>query len=190
MHTLGVEVAFWLGASFILAGSRSSGQSEGGGSAWRRAISTPVIAILASLLLNFVHLGSSIPAWLLGGARMLGASAIPMALLLTGATLSDFLSEVRPSRSGAVTVSGACLLRLGLLPFAFLALARWAPCSLELKQVLIVQAAMPCAMLPIVLTKHYGGDTGMAVQIVTATTALAIFTIPYWMRFGMQFASL
>jgi predicted permease len=188
-HNLGVEVGFWLGASLILAGHSDAG-GPGRKGLWRRVVSMPVIAIMVSLVLNFAHGADYLPGWLFGAIRMIGAAAIPMALLLTGATLDDFLDEARPSRSGAAILAGACLLRLGLLPLAFLALARWLPCSTELKEVLIVQAAMPCAMLPVVLTRHYGGDTGMAVQIVLATTVVSMITIPYWIHLGITFAGL
>jgi len=188
-HNLGVEIAFWLGASLILAGHTEAG-GAGQKGIWRRVISMPVIAIVISLVLNFIHAVDYLPGWLFGAIRMTGAAAIPMALLLTGATLDDFLEDLRPSRSGALMVTGACLLRLGLLPLAFMALARWLPCSVELKQVLIVQAAMPCAMLPMVLSKHFGGDTGMAVQIVLGTTILSMVTIPYWVHFGIMVAGL
>lgn len=188
-HNLGVEVAFWLGASLILAAHSEAGDAPRTG-IWRRILSMPVIAIVLSLGLNFAHAADYIPAWLFGAIRMLGAAAIPMALLLTGATLDDFIDDVRPSRAGAARLAAACLLRLGLLPLGFLVLARWLPCSTELKEVLIVQAAMPCAMLPVVLSRHYGGDVGMAVQIVIGTTILSFLTIPCWIRVGMAFAGL
>ena len=188
-HNLGVEISFWIGASLILAGHSQAG-GAGGKGVWRRVISMPVIAVVVSLVLNFFHASDYLPGWILGAVRMIGAAAIPMALLLTGATLDDFLDDVRPSRSGASIVTGACLLRLGVLPLGFLALARWLPCTVELKEVLIVQAAMPSAMLPVVLSKHYGGDTGMAVQIVLGTTIVSILTIPFWIHLGIIVAGL
>ena len=188
-HNLGVEVAFWLGASLILMGHSDTGEA-GGMSLWRRILSMPVIAIIVSLALNFAHAADYLPGWVFGAIRMMGAAAIPMALLLTGATLDDFLEDARPTRARAAMLTGACLLRLGVLPLVFLALAHWLPCSTELKQVLIVQAAMPSAMLPVLLSKHYGGDARMAVQIVLGTTILSIFTIPYWIQFGIAIAGL
>jgi len=182
-HNLGVEVAFWLGASLILS-------SHPDRSGWRRAINAPVVAILGSVLLNFVHAREFVPTWFFGAVQMLGASAIPLALLLSGAIMSDFFSEARPSGAGTVALAGACVLRLGLLPLVFLALARWLPCSVELKQVLIVQSAMPAAMFPVVLCKHYGGDSGLAVRIVLATTVLSLLTMPYWISLGLKFAGL
>ena len=183
VHNLGVEVGFWLGASMILS-------SHPDRSGWQRVVNAPVVAIVASIVLNFLHVREHLPDWFFGAVQMLGASAIPLALLLTGAIMNDYLAEARPSRSDAVTLSGACLLRLGLLPLVFLVLARWLPCSLELKQVLIVQSAMPAAMFPVVLCKHYGGDVGLAVQIVLATTVLSLFTMAYWISFGWKFAGI
>jgi len=186
-HNLGVEIALWAGAGLILGRSAASGRDK---PLWRHLLSAPVVAILVSLALNALHARQFLPEWLFGGFNMIGAAAIPMALLLTGATLSDFIKEAGFSRSGLQTVATASLLRLALLPLAFIALARWLPCSVELKQVLVVQAAMPSAMFPIILTKHYKGDTAMAVQIVFATTALALLTIPYWINFGLRMAKL
>ena len=182
-HNLGAEVGFWIGASLILT-------SHPDGSGWRRVINAPVVAIIGAVALNFLHADKIIPAWIFGAVKMLGASSIPLALLLAGAIMNDFLAEARPSRSEAVTLGGACVLRLGLLPLIFLALARWLPCSVELKQVLVVQSAMPAAMFPVVLCKHYGGNAGLAVQIVLATTVLALFTMPYWIAFGLKFAGI
>ncbi len=186
MHNLGVEIAFWAGAGLILAGGARSREKP----LWRQILSAPVIAILVSVVLNLFHPKEFLPAWIFSSLGMIGAAAIPMALLLTGATLSDFVAEAGFSRSRTAAVAGATLLRLGVLPLAFIALARWLPCPVELKQVLIVQSAMPCAMLPIVLTKHYGGDSAMAVQIVFVTTALSLLTIPYWINLGMKFAGI
>lgn len=185
-HNLGVEIAFWMGFSLIM-----SPKARGNGAAWwRKALNAPVIAIVLSLALNAATGDRALPEWIGGGARMLGAAAIPMALLLTGATLADFLVELRTAHSGAAVLAMASVLRLGVLPLGFFALARFAPASVELKRVLVVQAAMPCAMLPIVLAKHYGGNAGMAVQIVFVTTLLALLTIPTWIHFGMWLVGL
>ena len=182
-HNLGVEIGVWVGASLILS-------THPDRSGWRGAINPPVLAVLGAVLLNFLHAREHVFPWIFVAIQMLGASAIPLALLLTGAIMSDFLAQARPSQGETVALLGASALRLGLLPLVFLALARWLPCSVELKQVLVVQSAMPAAMLPVVLCKHYGGDAGLAVQIVLATTVLALFTMPFWIPFGLRCAGL
>ena len=60
----------------------------------------------------------------------------------------------------------------------------------ELKRVLVVQAAMPSAVVSIIVARVYGGQPLVAVQIILGTTALALFTIPLWIRFGLAFAGL
>lgn len=176
-HNLGVEIAFWIGASMILAGASPRRD-------WRKILTVPVITVLFSVALNFIHLHDWLPQFVLASTHSLGQCAVPLALLLTGATFADFVTELHP-RGGWKVSAGACLLRLGVLPLFFLALAKWLPCSLELKHVIVVQAAMPAAMLPVILAKHYHGNPKIALQIVLSTTIVSIATIPLWIRWGL-----
>jgi predicted permease len=84
----------------------------------------------------------------------------------------------------------ACALRLGVLPFLFLLASKYLPLSLEMKRILVLEAAMPAAVFPIVMTRHYGGDSATALRIVVATSLLGFITIPLWIRFGMKFVGL
>jgi len=77
-----------------------------------------------------------------------------------------------------------------VLPLLFLVAAKYLPLTVELKRVLVLEAAMPSAVFPIVLSKHYGGDPPTAVRVVLATTAVSLVTIPLWIRFGMKFVGL
>ena len=84
----------------------------------------------------------------------------------------------------------AWILRVGVLPWVFLLAARYVPCSVELKRVLVVQGAMPSAMASIIVARLYGGQPLVAVQIIIGTTLVALFTIPLWIQFGLGFAGL
>jgi predicted permease len=77
------------------------------------------------------------------------------------------------------------VVRLGIFPVLILAAAKWLPLSIELKRVLVVQAAMPAGLMPIIIARHYGGQPLTAVQIVLGTTILALLTIPLWLRVGL-----
>lgn len=178
-HNLGVEISLWTVGVLLLTGA-SPRQN------WRNIFNVPVIAILASVLLNLVHGRNWLPQFSLTTAHLLGQSSVPLALLLTGAVLADQLSAAEP-RGGIRVGLAACALRLGLLPVLFLLIAKYLPCSLELKRVITIQAAMPAAMIPIVLTRHYGGDERIALTVVLATTVVGLLTIPFWMRIGLIF---
>jgi predicted permease len=66
-----------------------------------------------------------------------------------------------------------------------LALARWLPCPTELRHVMVIQAAMPCAVVPVLLAKHYGGEPALALRIILVTSVLGLLTIPMWIQVGL-----
>lgn len=181
VHNLGVEIAFWSVGVFILTAASPSG-------AIRNLINGPTLAIIFSMILNLAGASVWVPTFASSTVHMLGQSAVPLALILTGATLADLISQTRTQTALVVSV-GSSILRLLILPLLFLLLAENLPCSPELKQVLIIQAAMPAAMLPIIISKHYGGAPEIAIQVVLPTTLLSLFTIPLWIKLGLYFVA-
>jgi predicted permease len=182
VHNVGAEIAIWTVGLITLQGT-------GGRMEWRKLLNPPLVAILIALALNFFGLGEHLPAFVLKSAAMLGQCAIPMAILLIGATMYDQMHEIR-ARLGIRVIAVACAIRLVLLPFLFLMLARHLPCPVELKRVILLQAAMPAAIFPIVMARHYGGDPPTALRVVIGTSLVGLVTIPFWIRFGLAFLGL
>jgi malate permease and related proteins len=186
VHNVGTDMAMWtLGIATLTGGW------AGGG--WKKILNAPLVALLLALLLNFLclHYTPPAPVMIVGnifrtGIHWFGQSAVPMALLMIGAIVADHFEEARGG-SAARVVSVSSLVRLGVLPVLFLLLAKYFPCSADLKRVLILQGAMPSATLPIVLAKHYGGDARVAVQIFLGTSLIGIVMIPLWIRLGEHF---
>lgn len=179
VHNIGLELALWSVGVWLLSGSNS----------WRRVFTVPFFAILGALVLNLLHAPRWLPRPVLDSLHLLGQAAIPLSLLLTGALLADSVVALKEDRRGMITFAG-CVVRALILPPFFLIAAWWLPLSLDLKKVLAVQAAMPCAMVPIMLSRHFRGDVGTAVQIVLASTALGLLTIPLWLRIGFAWLGL
>ena len=80
----------------------------------------------------------------------------------------------------------ALALRMAVLPLGLLLLAKLLPASDELKRVMVVEAAMPAAVVPIVMARHYGGDPALALRIVLVSTAASFITTPLWTRLGLK----
>jgi predicted permease len=177
VHNLGVETALWTVGILVLNGAplRES---------WRRLLSPVVLTLIVSVAVNLTGLGSSLPQMLLDLVHSLAVCAIPLGLLMTGINLANHVGEPG-ALFDARTSLGATALRLGLFPVLFLALARWLPCSIELKRVILVQGAMPSAVFPIIIAQHYGGRPLTAVQIVLGTTAAGVVLTPLWLRVGL-----
>lgn len=177
VHNVGCEAAIWTVGILMLAGlSLRDG--------WRKLVNAPVFALIAAVLGNTLDLGRFMPSVALNVVHLSAACAIPLGLMLIGATLVEFFTRPRELFDVRVTLTSS-LLRLGVLPVLFLLLAKFLPCPGDLKRVIIVQAAMPAGILPLVIAKHYGGRPLTAVQIVIGTTILGVFLIPLWLRLGI-----
>jgi len=177
VHDVGCEAAIWTVGILVLSGLSLR---EG----WKKLINPPVVALALALAGNLLGLGSHVPPLVRDVVHQSAICAIPLGLMLIGGTLEQYFARPRELFEAKVTLS-ACLLRLGVYPLFYLVLARYLPCTVELKQVLIVQAAMPAGILPIVIAKHYGGHPLTAVRVVIGTTVLGILIIPLWIRVGL-----
>lgn len=176
LHNLGVDIAMWSVGLVVLG--------HAGLLDWRKFVNPPLVAILAGVGLNLA--GFQFPAFLKESNRMLGACCFPLGLMLIGATLAETTSQLRAG-GGWRLMAGACLVRCGVLPVLMLLAAKFVPASTELKRVLVVQAAMPSAVFPIVLARRYSGDPLTAVRVVVATSVVGFATIPVWVRLGLGF---
>ncbi len=178
VFNVGCEAAIWTVGILMLAGvSLRVG--------WRRVLNPPVCALVLAVALNLSGGGSWLPAVARASIHMIGACAVPLGLLVIGATLVEYFAAPRTLVDPKVTPL-ACALRLGLIPLAMLGAAISLPLPRELREVLVVQAAMPAGILPIVIAKHYGGRPLTAVQVVLGTTAVGLFVVPFWLKLGMR----
>ncbi len=175
---IGVEVTLWTVGLLVLTGSY-------GRDAWKRAINAPFISVVVAVLLTRSGAYAYVPELATGIIANLAPCAIPLSILMIGASVIDLLGPRLRVRE-PLMLAAANLLRLGVLPLCFLATAWALPLPTELKQVLVIEAAMPSAVFPIVLARHYGGDTSTALGIVLSTALISLATMPLWILFGLR----
>ena len=196
LFNLGTETAFW-----TVGFSRFMGHSPLRD--WRRILTTPVKAILLGVGVNVItaHFGARLDDAALSGhtwgwgvkvlfsvIHQIGLCSIPLAMLIIGATMADFWADFRET-SGAAVMGLAVLVRNLICPLGFVMLAWLMPVSTELKETLVVQAAMPAGVFTLLLTRHNGGSVPVALQVIFATSAASIITLPLWIHFGMLFVA-
>ncbi len=174
-HNLGVELAFWTFSVALLSGNLRF--------SWRMFLKGPIIALLLGLALNFSSLDTHVPVVAAKTLRALGACAIPVSLLIIGTTMSDLLGSFRLEWRISLW---ALLGRLVLLPALLLAAALTLPISRELQLVIVIQAAMPAAVAPIMLSKKYGGQPMVATEVAIMTSAVALVTTPLVIGLGLN----
>lgn len=84
------------------------------------------------------------------------------------------------------TPLGAVLLRLLVLPLTMIYLTHWLQPGIHFRHIVSVQAAMPAAMIPLIMAKRYGGDEPTAVRVILFTTLVSLVTIPLVVQAALQ----
>ena len=178
-HNLGVELALWTVGIMLISGNRIP--------SWRSFLKGPIIAVVVGLLLLQTGTDHLVPEVVVRVFTMLGFCAIPVSLLLVGTTMYDLARDVRLDWKVS---TGGVLVRLAIVPVVILCLAKFLPLATELRQVMVIQAAMPAGVFPIVLSRHYGGRADVAMQVVVATTLVSLLTMPLIVSLGMAWLDL
>ncbi len=191
LHNVGVDISLWSVGVAIVTGSNGKKRPKDQQSAWRRnwervspvATSAPLIAVIVALSIRATGAETLIPTSVMRSVGLLASSSIPLGLLLSGAILVDFLRAA--DWSGSAPVIGLAVgFRQLFMPIVMLGIASVTVTATDLKQVLLLEAAMPSAVFPIVLTRLYEGDTATALRVVLSTSLLGIVLIPVWMAIG------
>lgn len=181
LHNVGVDLALWsIGIAIV----------SGGAGNWKRAVlSPPFIAVIIAFALRQFGGVDLVPGPIFKAIGKMGSCAIPLGLLLSGAIIVDFLRGSNWSGSLPVIVSSIGI-RQVVMPAIMLLIAGVLAPSADLKQVIMLQAAMPAAVFPIVLVRLFDRDTETALRVVVATSLAAIVLIPVWLALGTWWLAL
>lgn len=179
IHNIGVDIALWSVGLLVISGELKRGLV-------RLVTSLPLWTMIIGLIVQQMQWGTWLPMPMMRAARLLGDCAIPAGLVLGGAIIAEHVSSVRWTQRASVLVL-AVIVRLGILPVVFLMFARYLPMTTALDQVLLLQAAMPVATFPIVMTRLYGGDIDTALRVVLGTSLVGLISIPLWIFAGAWF---
>ena len=177
VHNVGVDMALWSIGLFIISG-------QGLKKSWRRVVfSPPLVSVVIALTIRQLGGQAFIPQPLMHMSDQLGRCSIPIGLVLSGAIIFDYAGRVKFAEAWRPLVL-AIAVRIILLPIVFLAVAKFGNLSRELQEVLLLQAAMPSATFPLVMTRLYNQSVETAWTVVVGTSLLGMVTIPLWMVFG------
>ncbi len=179
VHNIGVEMAMWSVGVMMMSGERSF--------SWKRLLNGPVIAVAVGLTLVGLGLDGYVTGSFRTAMSMVGVGAFPVAIMITGCTMMDLLGVEKPNWK---VVGGSAVVRLLLTPVVILCAAKFLPLAMELRQVLVVQAAMPAGLSSILIARMYGGRPAIAVMVVIATTVLSLLTLPWIITWGSAWTGL
>lgn len=176
-HNVGIEFALWTVGLLVM--------SEANKFSPKLLLRGPIIAVLLGLFLVWTGLDDHlVPSFIRTTLQMLGSCAVPLSVFLVGTTFFDLWGKERWRKR---IVFGGVAARCLILPAVMLTITYFLPIDLVLKRILIFQAAVPSAMIPIVIARHFGGQPGVAIEIVLCTTLVSFISLPFWLSIGFKF---
>jgi predicted permease len=147
----------------------------------KKAIVNPaVIPIIIGVAVFASSCAEYVPSVISGVASSLSGTVAPLSMLLVGLRLADvsFKAVLKNSKFYLVLFLRGIL--CPALTYAVMAIGRLA--GLEIHDIamssVLVCSATPVAVATSIFAEKYGGDTKLASQIVSASTLLALGTIP------------
>jgi predicted permease len=143
----------------------------------------PLWAAILAVILNLF--GVPLPGGLEEFLHTLGNGVVPLMLIALGMALSWETRQLQRLPL-LLPVLAIQLLAMPLLVWGLTALLGLHG---ELRTAVVLEAAMPCMVLGVVVCDRYGLDTSLYATTVTASTALSFFTLPLWFQW-VQPASL
>lgn len=178
VHNMGCEIFVWSLGVIVMCGGVGAVKL----SAFFRG---PLLAVCVSLLLAWTGLGEYVAqAPVMKATEMIGSVATPICLILFGCSMYDLSRNF--SWQPRMLVSGL-LTRLVLAPALILLLAWILPVDPLIKRIMVIQSAIPSAVIPVILAKRYGGRPEVGTQILLTTTVCSFLTLPVWLALGSLF---
>lgn len=144
--------------------------------ALKKIFSPPLLGFILGVILVMLHV--HLPKFVMADLSYIGGLTIPLSMVFIGIAISNAgLSRVRLTRDAWGILLGRFLFAPVLMAILVL------PSSMPplMKQVFILQAAMPVMTNAPVVSKLYHADADYAAIMVTETTVLSVIVIPILM---------
>lgn len=142
----------------------------------KNIISPPLMGFMVGILLVIADI--KLPPFITDVCKYLGSCTTPLSMLFIGISIySVKTSEINLSKDMAALVSG----RFIIAPCLVFLLTLLIPVPSLMKEVFIVQAAMPIIASASIIAKAYNADYKYAAVMTTVTTVIAMVMIPIYM---------
>ncbi|MDQ6972711.1 MAG: AEC family transporter [Mariprofundaceae bacterium] len=131
---------------------------------------------LAGLLLSLF--ATPMPAWVDESLAVLGAAVVPLMLLSIGMALRWQAGWVKriPALLPVIVI------QLALMPLIVWGASIGVGMPEKLLAPMVIEGAMPCMVLGLVLCDRFKLDSSLYAEAVTLTTVLSLFTLPLWLK--------
>ena len=142
----------------------------------KKVFSPPLMGFILGLVM--VMLQIKLPAFLASDLQYLGNLTTPLSMIFIGLSVSHVgVKQLVLGKDQLLILFGRFL----VAPLLMATIVYWAPLPSLMKQVFIIQSAMPVMTNAPVVARLYGADSDYAAVMVTETTLATMVVIPFLM---------
>ena len=142
----------------------------------KKVFSPPLMGFILGLVM--VMLQIKLPAFLASDLQYLGNLTTPLSMIFIGLSVSHVgVKQLVLGKDQLLILFGRFL----VAPLLMATIVYWAPLPSLMKQVFIIQSAMPVMTNAPVVARLYGADSDYAAVMVTETTLATMVVIPILM---------
>ena len=142
----------------------------------KKVFSPPLMGFLLGLVLVILHI--KLPAFLASDLQYLGNLTTPLSMIFIGLSVSHVgVKQLVLGKDQLLILLGRFL----VAPLLMATIVYWVPLPSLMKQVFIIQSAMPVMTNAPVVASLYGADSDYAAVMVTETTLATMVVIPILM---------
>ena len=142
----------------------------------KKVFSPPLMGFILGLVM--VMLQIKLPAFLASDLQYLGNLTTPLSMIFIGLSVSHVgVKQLVLGKDQLLILIGRFL----VAPLLMATIVYWAPLPSLMKQVFIIQSAMPVMTNAPVVARLYGADSDYAAVMVTETTLATMVVIPILM---------
>ena len=142
----------------------------------KKVFSPPLMGFILGLVM--VMLQIKLPAFLASDLQYLGNLTTPLSMIFIGLSVSHVgVKQLVLGKEQLLILLGRFL----VAPLLMATIVYWVPLPSLMKQVFIIQSAMPVMTNAPVVARLYGADSDYAAVMVTETTLATMVVIPFLM---------
>ena len=142
----------------------------------KKVFSPPLMGFLLGIVLVILHI--KLPAFLASDLQYLGNLTTPLSMIFIGLSVSHVgVKQLVLGKDQLLILLGRFL----VAPLLMATIIYWVPLPNLMKQVFIIQSAMPVMTNAPVVARLYGADSDYAAVMVTETTLATMVVIPILM---------
>jgi predicted permease len=165
---LGSTVGLWIFGVNVLGGAEMK-------KIVRNMFAPSLVALIAALTVKILAI--PLPDFFIRITSSAGAAAIPLIIIMMGASLHDVVIK-----TGWRDLLYSTVIRLVILPLIFIGIFRFLPISPDICNIAMIVALMPVGISSSTFVRRYGGDADFAARATVVSTIIAVITVPVAMH--------